>query len=138
MTYTPELGQMIFGQPYKEHAGSNLLEAALVRISTELERVMWNLNQEEYSSPFNNTGNTFKCDKFEVDAYSWSEEDQPFNFKWRDIEISWYKWCGRGLSVNQDLSAAIISEMLDDCLDAVRRFEDSDEAQAAEKARLST
>lgn len=135
MSYQPELGQMLFGQPHKQFAGSNLLEAALRRLDYALETVMWNINQEEYSSPFNNTGNSFKCDKFEVHAYSWGGDEQPFNFKWRDVEVSWYKWCGRGLTVNQELPSSTISEMLDDCLDAIIRYENSDEAKAAVEAR---
>lgn len=121
--YTPELGQMCFGQPWQKHEGSELLEAALIAISSELERVMCNLHQEEYSSPFNNTGNQFECDTFKAHAYSWSDDEQPWNFKWRDVEISWYKWCGRGLSTKQPMSPDIISEMLNDCLAAVRRYE---------------
>lgn len=135
--FEPELGQMIFGQPHKEHAGSNLLEAALRRLSGELERVMWNIHQRNYASPFDNTGNWFKCDTFEVQAYSWGDDEQPFNFKWRDVEVSWYKYLGRGLSANQELPPTLISEMLDDCLKAAAAWESSDEAMAIVAARHS-
>ena len=123
--YQPELGQMAFGQPHKEYEGSELLEAALRAIGYELERVMGNIHQREYSSPFDNSGNVegFVCPTFSAHAYSWGDEDQPYNFKWRDVEISWYKWSGRGLSVNKPLSPDLISEMLDACLAAVRRHE---------------
>jgi hypothetical protein len=122
--FEPELGQMVFGQPFKQYEGSELLDAALRAISNELDRVMWNIEQEEYSSPFDNTGNQFECDTFKAHAYSWNdEEDQPWNFKWRDVEVSWYKWSGRGLSTNKPLAPDLISEMLDDCLAAVRRHE---------------
>jgi hypothetical protein len=122
--FEPELGQMVFGQPFKQYEGSELLDAALRAISNELDRVMWNIEQKEYSSPFDNTGNQFECDTFKAHAYSWNdEEDQPWNFKWRDVEVSWYKWSGRGLSTNKPLAPDLISEMLDDCLAAVRRHE---------------
>lgn len=121
--YQPELGQAVFGQPYKEFAGSELLEAALHSISNELERAFWNISQKEYDSPFYNTGNQFDCATFSAHAYSWGDDDQPWNFKWQDVEISWYKHCGRGLSVNQDIKPDRISEMLDDCLRAVRDYE---------------
>lgn len=130
MIYQPELGQLIFGQPYREWGVSNIVDAALCRIRDELDRVMWNINQQEYDSPFGNTGNQFKCDTFEVHAYSWGDDEQPFNFKWRDVEISWYKYLGRGMSANQDIHPARASEMLDDCLAAAARYEDSDEAKA--------
>lgn len=121
--FQPELGQMVFGQPHKEFEGSELLEAALHHIETELERVMWNTHQEEYSSPFSNTGNRFECETFKVHSYSWSDDEQPWNFIWKDVQVSWYKWCGRGLSVNQELKPDRIAEMLDDCLTAVRKLD---------------
>jgi hypothetical protein len=129
MSYQPELGQMIFGQPHQNHEVSNLVDAALCRIRDELDRVMWNVNQEQYSSPFGNTGNAFKCETFEVHAYSWGDDEQPFNFKWRDVEISWYKYLGRGMSSNMEIPPALVSEMLDDCLRAAAAWEHSDEAK---------
>lgn len=124
-TYEPEIGQAMFGQPYREHGASELLIAALSAIDSELDRVMWNKNQVSYDSPFANTGNSFKNDTFEVEAYSWNEEyDQPYNFKWKDVEISWYKWHGRGTSVNQELSPERISEMLNDCLYSLGKMEE--------------
>jgi hypothetical protein len=123
--YEPELGQALFGQPHKEFAVSNLWEAALAAISDALARVMWNIDQKEYDSPFANTGSSFTdLPEFQVHAYSWDESvEQPFNFKWRDVEISWYKHAARGLSANQKLSSELASEMLDDCLSALSRFE---------------
>jgi len=91
-------------------------EAALYYMQRELEILQWNKNQEKYPSPFENTGEDFKCDAFEVRAYSWREEIQPFNFKWRDVEISWYKNLGRGMSSNKALTAEMASEMLEECL----------------------
>jgi hypothetical protein len=137
VSYQPELGQMIFGQPHKEHKVSNLVDAVLCRIRDELDRVMWNVNQEQYASPFGNTGNSFKCDEFEVCAYSWGDEEQPFNFKWRGIEISWYKYLGRGMSANTAISAITADEMLEHCLRAVSEWEHSEEATAIVKARLA-
>jgi len=123
--YEPELGQAVFGQPYKEYEISNLLYAALQRIDTELDRVMGNVTQKEYHSPFANSGNDFKCDAFEVHAYSWDETiEQEYNFKWRDIEISWYKYLGRGMSVNRVMSNDYIAQMLDDCLLALENYEE--------------
>jgi len=132
--YEPELGQMMFGQPYKRFEGSNLLEAALGLINHELCRVMWNNSvvesyeepESEYNSPFLNTGNKYKNNVFEVEAYSWSDEDQPFNLKWKDVEISWYKHYARGLSVNQDITPDKINQMLDECLEAIRAEEKRD------------
>jgi hypothetical protein len=121
--FQPELGHMAFGQAWEEYEASNLLIAALDAIDRELDRVMGNITQKSYPSPFSNTGNDFKCDVFEVDAYSWSDNEQPFNFKWKDVIVKWYKWLGRGTSVNQKLSNDKISEMLEDCLSAIQKYE---------------
>ena len=44
---------------------------------------MWNINQKEYDSPFENTANKFKNDVFEVQAYSWNEDNPTsYNFKY--------------------------------------------------------
>lgn len=70
---------------------------------------------------FSNTGNSFECPVFRVEAYSWSDEEQPYNFKWRDVEISWYKYLGRGMSANQELSPERAAEMLIECLGYLRK-----------------
>ncbi len=122
--YEPELGQMVFGQPYKEFAVSNIVEAALVFIQERLDVIKWNIEQKEFDSPFGNTGNGFKNDTFEAYAYSWSDEEQPFNFKWEDIEISWYKYLGRGMSANKEISADRASEMLVSCIKSLDQMDD--------------
>lgn len=126
--YIPELGQAVFGQPYKSYGASGMLIAALESISSEIDRVMWNITQERYNSPFSNSGNEFKCDTFEVEAYSWNEDyEQLYNFKWKDFEVSWYKYLGRGTSINRKISNDEIAEMLDECLDALLKYEKENE-----------
>lgn len=95
----------------------NYVEAALNKIDAELDRVMWNIHQQEYSSPFSNSGNEYKDDIFEAEAYDWDEDsDQEYNFKWRDYKIRWYKYCGRGMEANRYMSPQECAEMLDECL----------------------
>jgi len=123
--YISEIGQAVFGQPHKEYTVPIIWHAALSFLDEELRRVMWNIYQYEYDSPFANTGASFaKCEEFLVYAYSWdSDEEQPFNFKWRDIEISWYKYLGRGMSSNVPLTAELASEMLEECVRTVNDYE---------------
>lgn len=102
--FRPEFGQMLFGQPSQSFAAPEILEAVFGRIDDELSRVMWNVNQEEYASPFSNSGNRFECDTFKVHAYDWGSDDQPWNFAWRDLRVSWYKYMGRGMSANMEVS----------------------------------
>jgi len=122
--YEPELGQAVFGQPYKEYEAPHYVEAALTLISEELERVGHNVLQENFVNPFSNTGASFTViPKMLVHAYSWNDEEQPFNFKWRDLEISWYKYLGRGMSMNRQTTPQEIAEMIDDCFEAMCSFE---------------
>lgn len=122
--YEPELGQIAFGQPFKEFQASELLIAALEAIREELARVYWNNNQKEIDDPFGNTGGKYKNKTFEVEAYSWNEKKrQPYNFKWKDFEVSWYKYLGRGTSCNREISPNEINDMLEDCLKSIRAEE---------------
>ena len=120
--FEPELGQLFSEHPFHLYDCEPYVEAALTLISQELERVMENKTQEEYDNPFHNTGNDFECDTFKVDSYSWSDDNQPWNFKWKQVEISWYKGMGRGMSINCELSPDECAVMLKECLDAVDRL----------------
>lgn len=110
----------------------NLLNAVLEAIESDLLRVMENITQESYESenPFRNTGNTigFHTETFEVRAYDWGWDNdesgaQPYNFKWRDLEIYWYKYCGRGLYTNRATTHDELALMLDECLESLRNYE---------------
>jgi len=122
--YKTELGQAFFGQESKEYAVEEILEASLLMISKEWDRVMWNINQKKMHSPFSNTGVRWECDTFKLEAYSWNDEyEQPYNFKYKDIEVSWYKYFGRGMSVNKEVAYDEVQKMLVDCLNALRKYE---------------
>lgn len=106
-------------------ADADFITAILESIEADLLRVMWNINQEEYDNdnPFRNTGNVkgYKNDTFEVHAYDWgwdlsdSNTPQPPNFIWRDLEITWYKHCGRGISTNRPVTHDELAIMLKEC-----------------------
>lgn len=117
---------MLHGQPWKRYECPEWLLAYLNYIEAELDRVMWNNNQQEYDSPFGNTGNTFKNDVFEVQAYSWDEDtEQPYNFKWTDVELSWYKHSNRGTTINQKIGLSKGKKLFEECLASVRAMEKS-------------
>ena len=121
--YEPELGQAVFGQPTQALEVPSYVEAALTLIREEAQRVEWNNRQEEFD-PFGNTSGQYKNDVFEVNAYSWNDEkNQPYNFKWRDFELSWYKYFGRGMSMNREISPDETAKMLEECLIATRKLE---------------
>lgn len=125
MEYTPELGQMFFGQQHQHYVVPPIMDAALEAIDAELCRAMWNIHQREYVSPFRNTAASFKdIPAFQVEAYSWDEDyEQPWNFKCGDLEISWYKYLGRGMSANMEISPDMAATVLQTCVDAIRAYE---------------
>lgn len=117
--YSPELGQMLFGQPHQAFEAPPALEHALSLIGENIVAAAA-ARKEQQDNPFQNTGATFKNDVFEVQAYSWNEEEeQPFNFAWRDLRVSWYKYVGRGMSANMEVDARLVNEMLIDCLNSI-------------------
>ena len=112
--YVPELGQACFGQPWQPRPVPEHVEFAL-----EALRYALLVLRPDESDPFGNTGaaTVFDCPAFHVQAYDWNEEaEQECNFSWRDVRISWYKWCGRGMSINRRVSEAEAQAMLRECL----------------------
>lgn len=126
--FQPELGQMVFGQPWQQHDVPEIMEAALGAIRDEYDRVYWNVHQKECPSPFGNSGPgaNLKTDVFEVCAYSWGDDEQPFNFAWGDLRISWYKYMGRGMSANMEITPDLAAKCLAECLASVRSFDTPD------------
>lgn len=101
------------------------VEALLWEINREMERVHWNVFQKEMDSPFLNTGGKYSNHTFEVNAYSWSDDDEDeVNFRYRDVEISWYKHLGRCTEININPNKTGFNEkmigMFDECIKAVR------------------
>ena len=56
-----------------------LVVSALRAIEESLDIYMWNKTQEGYESPFGNTGNFFKNDVFEVNAYYWGDDEEEIS-----------------------------------------------------------
>lgn len=127
--YTPELGQSAFSNtPWQEHEVPELAIAALSCIGEEIERVMWNTTQKRYDSPTGNVGEEFHTGTFTMHSYCWCDgglhpNGCPPNFTWKNVQICWYKYLGRGMSCNIKLTPDVISEMLMDCLKSVRALD---------------
>ena len=126
-----ELGQLMFSpNVIHNYECEDWIVALLRDLDRKLQTVMWNINQEEYDSPFNNTGNEFIGENFEVHAYNWNEDvEQPYNFKCGVIEISWYKYLGRGTTINGLYTKDKIVKMYNMCLEEIRKM-DGDEYEA--------
>lgn len=125
--YEPELGQECFGQPYQVYDCPEYIVALLQYLEYEME--ICHITNERNGSPFRNTG----CAKisvgetFQVESYSWNEGvAQPWNFKYKDIEISWYKYLGRGTTINREVTPDEVVEMFESCLKAIWKEEKDD------------
>lgn len=105
--YSPELGQAVFGQPWQSLEPDRLTQAAIGALAG-----IWYALGDPNNDPFSNSGHRFDGDNFQVHAYSWEDEEQPFNLKWRDFTASWYKHANRGLSVNRQLNPDEVGEMI--------------------------
>lgn len=121
-----ELGQLLFSTNIIHRYDCPEWIIALLRdLDRTLQIVMYNITQQPYDSPFDNTGNNFVCDVFEVHAYSWDDDtEQLFNFKYQDIEINWYKYLGRGTTINGIYNSEKIIEMYNKCLSKILEMED--------------
>lgn len=93
---------------------STTLLAALESI-----REKWDELMPAKPSPFSNNASAFVCDVFSVEAYSWTNENQSYNFKWGDVEVSWYKYFGRSMTANRPVSRSEAGELMTACLNAL-------------------
>jgi len=107
----PEMGHVLFGQPRQEYECPRDVVGFLRLLG---EAVSCN------NSPCDNTGERYENDVFELHAYSWDEDvPQRYNFRWRDVEVSWYKYLGRGTTINQVLTSKRLREMREECMASV-------------------
>ena len=107
------------------HRVPEYVKAAFSLIDEEMQRVMWNINQELFESPFENTGGEYKGKIFDVEAYDWDEENnQKYNFRWKDYYVRWYKYCGRDMESNRELSPEECATMLNECLNELKSLKD--------------
>ena len=116
-----ELGNLMFNtNKNQQYECPRWIVALLNELDNQLDRVMWNIHQEEYQSPFENTANSFENDVFKVQAYDWNDDiEQPYNFKCEDIEISWYKYLGRDTTINGEYEPQKIIDMFNKCLKSI-------------------
>jgi len=78
----------------------------------EIMQNMWTILKNRHENPFLNTGNRVKLPHFDIQAYSWTDENQQYNLKWKNWKVSWYKHCNRGVNVNRHLTM----NEIEDCL----------------------
>lgn len=130
-----EIGNLLFnkGNSNQRYECPEYIIALLDYLDKEIQRVMWNTTQKNFDSPFDNTANSFKTDKFEVHAFNWNDDyAQPYNFIYYvnksksnldDVKISWYKYLGRDTTINQELDSNVVIDIFNDCLKSIREKE---------------
>lgn len=121
-TYTPELGQMVYGNPTGAHKMPYYAESLVLHVLDQIERVYWNQQQcdwDRFDDP-EISGITFR-------PYWWGEDDAPEaalpNFVCEGVEIRWYKHPGRGMSCDREMTPAEWCGWFDRCMDYVRKHE---------------
>lgn len=103
----------------------DFIEAGLLYLASEIQRVEENIHQQEYEPPIYNNGGFYETDVFKMRAYYWGEDkalDLP-NFEVEDFKINWYKNMGRGMTMNRSIDANEFFNLIDKCLASVREKE---------------
>jgi hypothetical protein len=116
--FTPEIGQYAFsGSPWGEWS-----------MSRRVYRFMRDLGEKLADSfgraPTGNTGEHFENEVFSMRAYCWCDGDRhpdgcPPNFKCGDFEVRWYKYLGRGSSMNRNIGAEELAEIERRCMESL-------------------
>jgi len=117
--YEPEMGQAIFGNPMGFYECPEFVGALLKYLLEEIERVYWNVNQKEWDK-----NEDPKIKGIEFNSYYWGdneEEGEKPNFKFKSVEIRWYKYVGRGMSLNKEMSEKQWRQWFDKCLKVIRK-----------------
>ena len=113
--YEPEVGQAIFGNTFQNMTATDSVTQALATIG------MYLLSKKQIN-PTENTAHRYENDTFEMFAYDWNEDnDQQYNFRWKDFEVSWYKYLGRGMSMNREISEKEITQMINECIKSITK-----------------
>jgi hypothetical protein len=129
--YESILGQIVSGNPAGEHAVPDYVEALLGALLDEIDAVYDGQKSEEeraetadgWGGRWNFGGPAPRIPGFELRAYYWGDDPTEAakpNFAFGGVEVRWYKWYGRGMSVNVEMEPAGWVAWFDRALAAVR------------------
>jgi len=128
--YMPELGQACFGAPWSAYAIPEFAESLFETILERLRYIVQNRDQVAWDRAFDPKvpGVIFR-------SYCWNECRCPEgqhdpnceackpNFVFEEVEIRWYKYPGRGMSCNRELTQGEWIAWFDRCMAALRKYE---------------
>lgn len=129
-----ELGQLCFGNRFASYDAPDFVTAGFMLLENEIQRVEFNRRQKTFESPlssgaFNLTEMIYKNKVFQIHAYYWGEnrrlKARP-NFKCGKFEVFWYKYMGRGMTMNQNVDANQFFRIIEKCMKYLR---DTDKAE---------
>lgn len=121
MSFEPELGQMVFGQPTYDVPVPDFAESLIDGLARRWGIAFWNKNQREWSD--------WEAADFcglHVRPYSWSDECENPDNLWIDghpLRIRWYKHLGRSMSANMELTPKEWAEWHDLAVKEIRSFD---------------
>ena len=126
MSFQPELGQAAFGAPWVEYDVSDIGSACIAALLDEIRRVFWNRAQRQVEFRSEDDAETWNAygSAIEWHAYWWGNEDadearRP-NLIFDGVAVHWYKWPGRGDSVDREMLPDDWARWLTGALAAVR------------------
>ena len=118
-----EMGQALFATNTLSIEAPDFVEDGLRFIAQAIQA-----KRNDVSSLTSNGGEEdFACPVFTMRSYCWCDCDRPGhekgcppNFEHRSgLSISWYKYCGRGMSINAVVDERQWVEIVKDCLSAI-------------------
>lgn len=111
--YAPEIGQAVFGNPWSEYDFESIEDYEIIEYMLRIISY-FATGQESYSDYFEN-------DIFALRPYYWGDDEEEmrkpnFFHKKSGLEIRWYKYIGRGMSVNRKICPKCFLKIFMDCL----------------------
>jgi len=131
--YEPELGQFAFGQPWQEYGLPDSDRGYVSARLVELTQAIFEKTDDKEEMGFGLVGSydygiDFRNNVFSMFPYYWgdtcAEEDKECdgecldsrpNFKCGAVEVNWYKYIGRGMSVNRPVSRKEWRDIFNKC-----------------------
>lgn len=119
-----ELGQACFGNKWSQYNAPDFITAGFLLLEHEIQRVEWNIRQKSFETPLGGGAwcgsiDSYKNKVFEIHPYYWGEHkhlsNRP-NFKCGRFEVRWYKYMGRGMTMNMNVDANKFFKIIGRCM----------------------
>lgn len=104
---------------------SDNTDELLIAALRHLGHAVWiytNNTKQNAINPTQNEGSEFINNTFAMRSFDWSDTDEYLpNFKYKDFEVEWYKYLGRGMHINESITPEQINVMLNNCLESLNQ-----------------